>query len=217
VRDLLARKKEDVRARRRWPSSATVKQAIARSRRPGRAGCVVFSGGIGENAAEIRARIVDGLDFLGVELDQNRNGVHGDVITRKGSRSPFASFGPTRKARSRARRWRCYGHEGREQALLLRMDAWCGRELSLVGQIYLYGNPLLKRSSSPSTSSPGSSAWGHAGLNFIYTTSTRDRRTRLNMIYIAGRDTVGPGIVANVYLEAPTPSSIQASRRTRKA
>ena len=40
----------------------------------------------GVGTAEIRARIVDGLDFLGVELDQERNGVHGDVITRKGSR-----------------------------------------------------------------------------------------------------------------------------------
>ncbi|HMH21089.1 MAG TPA: acetate/propionate family kinase [Puia sp.] len=34
---------------------------------------LVFSGGIGENAPEIRARICRGLQFLGIELDQTRN------------------------------------------------------------------------------------------------------------------------------------------------
>jgi acetate kinase len=34
---------------------------------------LVFSGGIGENAPAVRARICDGLSFLGIELDQNRN------------------------------------------------------------------------------------------------------------------------------------------------
>jgi acetate kinase len=34
---------------------------------------LVFSGGIGENAPEIRARICDGLRFLGVEVDGPRN------------------------------------------------------------------------------------------------------------------------------------------------
>ncbi len=34
---------------------------------------LVFSGGIGENAPVIRARICEGLSFLGIDLDQNRN------------------------------------------------------------------------------------------------------------------------------------------------
>lgn len=34
---------------------------------------VVFTGGIGENAAPIRARVIDGLDFLGLQLDAEAN------------------------------------------------------------------------------------------------------------------------------------------------
>ncbi len=37
---------------------------------------LVFAGGIGENAATVRARICDGLGFLGIELDQQRNAKH---------------------------------------------------------------------------------------------------------------------------------------------
>jgi acetate kinase len=37
---------------------------------------LVFAGGIGENAATVRARICDGLGFLGIELDQQRNARH---------------------------------------------------------------------------------------------------------------------------------------------
>jgi acetate kinase len=34
---------------------------------------LVFSAGIGENAPLIRARICDGLGFLGIEIDRKRN------------------------------------------------------------------------------------------------------------------------------------------------
>jgi acetate kinase len=37
---------------------------------------LVFAGGIGENAATVRARICDGLGFLGIDLDQGRNAKH---------------------------------------------------------------------------------------------------------------------------------------------
>ncbi|HJR09675.1 MAG TPA: acetate kinase [Pyrinomonadaceae bacterium] len=40
------------------------------------ADAVVFTGGIGENSAEVRARICDGLRWLGVELDAERNAAH---------------------------------------------------------------------------------------------------------------------------------------------
>ena len=34
---------------------------------------LVFTGGVGENAAEIRSRAMDGLGFLGVGVDAGRN------------------------------------------------------------------------------------------------------------------------------------------------
>jgi acetate kinase len=56
----------------------------------GGADAVVFTGGIGENAAEVRARICAGLEWLGLELDEERNAaqVHGreGLITRDGAR-----------------------------------------------------------------------------------------------------------------------------------
>jgi acetate kinase len=54
------------------------------------ADAVVFTGGIGENSAEVRAKICDGLAWLGLELDSERNhaltaGYEG-VISTDGSR-----------------------------------------------------------------------------------------------------------------------------------
>jgi acetate kinase len=42
---------------------------------------LVFAGGIGENAPEIRARICDGLEFLGIQLEAQRNGANEGVIS----------------------------------------------------------------------------------------------------------------------------------------
>jgi acetate kinase len=42
---------------------------------------LVFTAGIGERSAEIRARICDGLQFLGVELDTAANERHAEVIS----------------------------------------------------------------------------------------------------------------------------------------
>ncbi|HEY2950982.1 MAG TPA: acetate/propionate family kinase [Verrucomicrobiae bacterium] len=47
---------------------------------------LVFSGGIGENNALIRARIGAGLDFLGVKLDETRNAAHAALISADKSR-----------------------------------------------------------------------------------------------------------------------------------
>ena len=54
------------------------------------ADAVVFTGGIGENSWEVRARICDGLQWLGLELDEARNraqvgGTEG-LISKEGSR-----------------------------------------------------------------------------------------------------------------------------------
>jgi acetate kinase len=42
---------------------------------------LVFSGGIGENATSVRARICDGLKFLGIELNETRNAISGPIIS----------------------------------------------------------------------------------------------------------------------------------------
>jgi acetate kinase len=47
---------------------------------------LVFAGGIGENAPTVRARVCDGLGFLGVELDEKRNVANEGVISSKTSR-----------------------------------------------------------------------------------------------------------------------------------
>src|SRR6185503_1459972 len=54
------------------------------------ADAIIFTGGIGENSAEVRASICDGLQWLGLELDAERNramtgGLEG-LISRDGSR-----------------------------------------------------------------------------------------------------------------------------------
>jgi len=42
----------------------------------GGAEAVIFTGGIGENAGEVRAKICDGLEWAGLELDEERNAQH---------------------------------------------------------------------------------------------------------------------------------------------
>ncbi len=48
---------------------------------------LVFAGGIGENSAEIRSRICEGLDFLGIRFDEMRNTAGGPVISADASRA----------------------------------------------------------------------------------------------------------------------------------
>ncbi len=43
---------------------------------------LVFTGGIGENSSAVRERICEGLGFLGIRIDRERNGKHGPVISR---------------------------------------------------------------------------------------------------------------------------------------
>ena len=47
---------------------------------------LVFTGGIGENAAPIRARVCREAQWLGVELDEAANAARGPCISRAGSR-----------------------------------------------------------------------------------------------------------------------------------
>jgi acetate kinase len=54
------------------------------------ADAIVFTGGIGENSSEVRAVICDGLQWIGLELDEERNAAQVDgregIISRDGSR-----------------------------------------------------------------------------------------------------------------------------------
>ncbi|HVU13557.1 MAG TPA: acetate/propionate family kinase [Phototrophicaceae bacterium] len=47
---------------------------------------LVFAGGIGENSAAVRARICEGLEFLGIRLDSEQNDANADNISSAESR-----------------------------------------------------------------------------------------------------------------------------------
>ncbi len=47
---------------------------------------LVFAGGIGENAPAVRARICDGLGFLGIELAEKLNAANKGVISTEARR-----------------------------------------------------------------------------------------------------------------------------------
>ena len=89
--------------------------------------------------------------------------------------------------------------------MLRKIDAyWRAANYVSVGQIYLYDNPLLKRSLNISDVKPlVVSHWGTTpGQNFIYVHLNRViNKYDLNMFYVAGPGHGGPAIVGNVYLE----------------
>ncbi len=88
MRDLLNRETQDVRAAeavalfcyqvKKWIGSFAA--AL------GGLDTLVFAGGIGENAPAVRARICDGLGFLGIELEEQRNATSEGVISAAASR-----------------------------------------------------------------------------------------------------------------------------------
>jgi acetate kinase len=75
VRDLLAREAQDVRAAEALALFCyQIKKWIgAFAAALGGVDTLVFAGGIGENAAAVRARVSQGLQHLGIELDDARN------------------------------------------------------------------------------------------------------------------------------------------------
>jgi acetate kinase len=88
IRDLLAREASDVRAAeavalfcyqvKKWIGSFAAAM--------GGIDALVFAGGIGENAPEIRARICAGLEFLGLEMDAASNARSAERISSAASR-----------------------------------------------------------------------------------------------------------------------------------
>ena len=89
MRDLLAQEAHDVRAAeavalfcyqaKKWIGSFAA--AL------GGLDTLVFAGGIGENAPLVRARICDGLGFLGIALSESRNSETAEVISTDASRA----------------------------------------------------------------------------------------------------------------------------------
>jgi len=88
MRDLLSREAQDIRAAeavalfcyqvKKWIGSFAA--AL------GGLDTLVFAGGIGENAPTVRARICDGLGFLGIELEEKRNIANEGLISAPASR-----------------------------------------------------------------------------------------------------------------------------------
>lgn len=87
LRDLLAREAEDVRAAEAVALFCyQVRKFIgAFAAALGGLDTLVFAGGIGENAPDVRSRICDGLDFLGITIDGRRNRA-GSALISKASR-----------------------------------------------------------------------------------------------------------------------------------
>jgi acetate kinase len=85
-RDLLAREAEDPKCREAVDlyCYAVRKQIGAYAAALGGLDALVFGGGVGEHAAPVRARICDGLGFLGVTLDEAKNAA-GEPLISAGS------------------------------------------------------------------------------------------------------------------------------------
>jgi acetate kinase len=90
MRDLLEHETQDVRAAEAVALFCyQVKKWIgAFAAALGGLDTLVFAGGIGENAPVVRARICDGMGFLGIQLEERRNAANEGVISSETSRVP---------------------------------------------------------------------------------------------------------------------------------
>src|SRR6266540_3235838 len=88
MRDLLAREAADVRAAEAVALFCyqAKKWIGAFAAALGGLDTLVFAGGIGENCQAIRARICEGLGFLGIELNKTRNAENAPVIAAQSDR-----------------------------------------------------------------------------------------------------------------------------------
>jgi len=83
VRDLLSHEREDMRAAEAIGVFCyqAKKWIAAFAGALGGLDTLVFAGGIGENSVPVRTRICEGLQFLGVDLDEVRNREHAPLIS----------------------------------------------------------------------------------------------------------------------------------------
>src|SRR2546428_2387220 len=88
MRDLLAREDDEVRAAEAVALFCyqAKKWIGAFAAALGGLDTLVFAGGIGENTPAIRARICEGLGFLGIELNEARNAENAPVISARAGR-----------------------------------------------------------------------------------------------------------------------------------
>ncbi|MGD8475851.1 MAG: acetate/propionate family kinase [Burkholderiales bacterium] len=88
MRDLFAREASDVRAAEAIELFCyqAKKFVGAYAAVLGEVDTLIFAGGIGENVPEVRARICNGLQFLGIEVDEKRNAANAAVISGPDSR-----------------------------------------------------------------------------------------------------------------------------------
>jgi acetate kinase len=88
MQDLLARETTDVRAAEAVALFCyQVKKTIgAYAAALGGLDTLVFAGGIGENAPKVRARVCEGLGFLGIELEEKRNEAGAALISTDAGR-----------------------------------------------------------------------------------------------------------------------------------
>jgi acetate kinase len=88
MHDLLGREAQDVRAAEAVTLFCyQVKKWIgAFAAALGGIDTLVFAGGIGENAPAVRSRICDGLEFLGIELEEKKNAANEGVISAAAGR-----------------------------------------------------------------------------------------------------------------------------------
>jgi acetate kinase len=88
IRDLLAREREDARAAEALGVFCyqAKKWVAAFAGALGGLDTLVFAGGIGENSAPIRTRICEGLQFIGIDLDEARNVIHAPLISSESGR-----------------------------------------------------------------------------------------------------------------------------------
>ncbi|MGA2246792.1 MAG: acetate/propionate family kinase [Verrucomicrobiota bacterium] len=88
MRQLQAREKEDVRAAEAVALFCyqAKKWVCALAGALGGLDTLVFAGGIGENAHEVRERICSGLGFMGIEIDGRQNAANSGVISTNESK-----------------------------------------------------------------------------------------------------------------------------------
>jgi acetate kinase len=89
MKDLLAKETDDVRAAEAVELFCyQVKKWIGSfSAALGGLDTLVFSGGIGENCPVIRSRVCEGLEFLGIELEEKRNLINAQVVSKENGKT----------------------------------------------------------------------------------------------------------------------------------
>lgn len=88
VRELTRSDKPEAAAALRYFTYRVRREIGALAAAMGGIDALVFTAGIGENARDLRARICEGLDFLGIAIDPARNAANERTISPEGARVP---------------------------------------------------------------------------------------------------------------------------------